>query len=274
MRAVLPYLLVLAVALVGCGTDEEASPREAVGAASPVEDRRESATEQSTGEQATAGNVFQTLPPGSPLPSEQECAARVRRVDWEPRPENRAENHTTPTGLNLPDYSADFLPAWQTGYKTRITGNFTGTTDEIIQWAACKWGLEVDVLRAQAVEESDWRMSEEGDLEPSSKGVCVAGDARDPCPTSFGILQVKWYFNPGSYPLVIESSAFHLDFAGAKLRGCFDGLKHIGEGYPPGDLWGCLGNWWSGGWGDEGARRYLDRVRAAYEEKPWREWLG
>ena len=36
--------------------------------------------------------------------------------------------------------------------KPRITGNFTGTTDEIIQWAACKWGWSDNVVRAQAVD--------------------------------------------------------------------------------------------------------------------------
>ena len=36
------------------------------------------------------------------------------------------------------------------------TGNFTGTTDEIIQWAACKWGFDEDTLRAQVAKESYW----------------------------------------------------------------------------------------------------------------------
>jgi hypothetical protein len=30
-------------------------------------------------------------------------------------------------------------------------GDDEGTTDEIIQWAACKWGIDTDVVRAQAV---------------------------------------------------------------------------------------------------------------------------
>ena len=36
-----------------------------------------------------------------------------------------------------------------------VTGGFTGTTDEIIQWAAHKWGIPEDILRAVAVNESD-----------------------------------------------------------------------------------------------------------------------
>jgi autotransporter family porin len=36
----------------------------------------------------------------------------------------------------------------------RVTGNFTGTTDEIIQWAAHKWGIDEDVVRSVATAES------------------------------------------------------------------------------------------------------------------------
>ena len=40
----------------------------------------------------TASERFNTLPPGSKLPSESECAARVRRYAWEPRPDNTTAN--------------------------------------------------------------------------------------------------------------------------------------------------------------------------------------
>jgi soluble lytic murein transglycosylase-like protein len=36
-----------------------------------------------------------------------------------------------------------------------VTGNFRGTTDEIIRWAAWKWGIDEDLLRAVAARESD-----------------------------------------------------------------------------------------------------------------------
>jgi hypothetical protein len=38
----------------------------------------------------------------------------------------------------------------------RVDGQFTGTTDEIIQWAAAKWGLPDNLIRAEAVVESYW----------------------------------------------------------------------------------------------------------------------
>ena len=47
--------------------------------------------------------------------------------------------------------------------SARITGNFTGTTDEILQWTACKWGIDEDIVRAQAAKESWWQMTAKGD---------------------------------------------------------------------------------------------------------------
>jgi hypothetical protein len=44
-------------------------------------------------------------------------------------------------------------------------------------------------------------------------------------------------------------------------------------GYPvyhAGDLWGCLGRWYSGGWYDQGAIDYIAKVKAVYDQKPWR----
>jgi len=49
-------------------------------------------------------------------------------------------------------------------FARRIDGNFTGTTDEIIRWGACKWGFDEDIVRAVAVNESYWRQSQLGDL--------------------------------------------------------------------------------------------------------------
>lgn len=59
-------------------------------------------------------------------------------------------------------------------YARYVTGHFTGTTDEVIQWAARKWGFEPDLLRAVGTVESWWRMSTVGD----------SGD-------SFGLFQVR-----------------------------------------------------------------------------------
>ena len=111
---------------------------------------------------AGAATFFSTLPPGAALPSGADCAARVRRHPWEPRPENHPANHRVPTADELSFFN---LASWGYAdhYHRRVTGAFTGTTDEIIQWAACKWGLDEDTVRAQAVKESNWAQAAAGD---------------------------------------------------------------------------------------------------------------
>ena len=96
---------------------------------------------------------FTTLPPGSPLPSDAVCAASVRRSPWEPRPENSIANNTNlyAQGYRL-TVDSDLK---HYGYQKRVTGDFTGTTDEILQWGACKWGIDADLVRAEAQQESN-----------------------------------------------------------------------------------------------------------------------
>ncbi len=222
---------------------------------------------------------FQISAPGTPLPTERQCAARVHRSPWEPRPENDEANHTRPQQpVSLARFS-QYTNEWNDAYRTRITGNFRGTTDEIIQWAACKWGWGDDLVRAEAVRESKWRMSTEGDLEPRSRGVCTYDDTRDPCPTSFGIMQVKWQFHPevsnprsgSSYPLSRDSTAFNIDLQLAEMRGCYDGMSTY-LGNTRGDVWGCIGYWFSGAWHSQGGDRYSGIVQEILREKPWRDW--
>ena len=210
---------------------------------------------------------FQLLPVGASLPSDRDCAARVRRSSWEPRPENYDANHLTPGGLALTD-QPDFDGLWNATFRPRVTGAFIGTTDELIQWTACKWGLSADILRAQAAQESHWRQGAAGDLEARSEGNCAPEDGGDPCPTSFGLLQNKWYYNRTAYPMLRTMTPFHLDWSAAKLRGCYDGRK----GHPAGDIWGCVGEWFSGAWNDAGAIAYVSRVKAQLDGRPWSRW--
>src|SRR5262245_64477950 len=76
-----------------------------------------------------------------PTHSDAWCAARVQHRR-EIRPMNRPFNR------------AGAQPRGRAWPFRRVTGNFTGTTGEIIQWAACKWGFNVNALRAQAAIES------------------------------------------------------------------------------------------------------------------------
>ena len=52
-------------------------------------------------------------------------------------------NQTLPNNFLSGDPRVNTLTA-------RVTGNFSGSTDEILQWAACKWGVDEDMVRAQA----------------------------------------------------------------------------------------------------------------------------
>jgi hypothetical protein len=195
---------------------------------------------------------FGTLPVGSPLPSDGECAARVRAAN-EVRPQNTSYNQTK--GFGPPSSPPQPLYA-------RITGSFTGTTDEILQWGACKWGIDEDIVRAQAVKESYWTQSNVGDN----------GD-------SFGILQVRqsawaWAFNNGiGDPKT--STAYNVDVALAARRNCFEGNEtwlntvERGKDYAAGDIWGCVGLWFSGRWYTPGSVTYINDVQNDYNTRTW-----
>ena len=168
---------------------------------------------------------FATLPPGSALPSDADCAARGAAGRRGPAAERDVQPDVGPRRTRR----TRRLPLYN-----RVTGNFTGTTDEIIQWAACKWGIDEDIVRAQAAKESWWTQTTVGDN----------GE-------SFGLMQVRqpywgWAFNNGVGDAK-SSSAYNMDAALAARRACFEGNETwLGGSYAAGDMWGCVGLWFSG----------------------------
>lgn len=212
------------------------------------------------------------LEPGATLPTGEECEAVVAGPGSEVRPENAASNARAGDGVPVPAWpSAGYDPAFNRSIVPRIDGRFTGTTDQILAWGACKWGLPTDVVRAMAVEESNWRQSTTGDISDAPED-CVPG-ASPPCATSFGIMQVKHIFRPGSYPRAAESTAFNVDYALAAVRGCYEGwVTYLEPNYAAGDMWGCVGWHFSGDWRDEAAAEYVARVELALAGAPWRHW--
>ena len=191
-----------------------------------------------------------TLPPGSPLPSDEQCAGRVQRNPWEPRPQNFRANHTTPPG---PVTSRSWGSSAADVLKERVTGDFVGTTDEIIQWASCKWGFETDVTRAQAAQESYWIQATRGD-----GGV------------SYGLFQIKSTYWTGTLPYSESSTAYNADWSLGLRRACFEGYLYDGRGR--GDLWGCIGVHFSGLWQSEGARSYVKLVERSLARREWLDW--
>lgn len=39
-----------------------------------------------------------------------------------------------------------------------------------------------------------------------------------------------------------------------------------------GDIWGCVGAWWSGEWHDRGGAAYVHRIQRSLHEKPYLHW--
>lgn len=218
---------------------------------------------------------FGLLGVGSHLPSDQECADRVQHDpndQQEARPENTAANQFVPDRVVMPVWK-NFTAQANQQFVSRIDGRFSGTTEQILDWGACKWGLPADLLKAVAVQESDWRQRTVSDESDNSQD-CVGG-ARPPCPTSFGIMQLKHTVLPGSYPLSQQSTPFNVDYYGARIRSCYEGwVTYLHDDYYPGDIWGCIGWHWSGHWKDAGAKRYVDRVHHYLDTQPWHDWTN
>jgi hypothetical protein len=221
---------------------------------------------------------FGTLPPGSALPSDAACASQVRPQSTEKRPGNATQNAAVPPAGS---FSLKPLTTYY-GYdnrtqdlEARVTGNFTGKTDEIIQWASCKWGFDEDTVRAIAATESWWNMSQLGDT-TTDQTKCPQGYTA-PCPRSFGIHQVTWSSDPmGTFTWSRDSTAFNLDASLMIHRICYEGymwwLRDIGyTSYAAGDFWGCVGQWYSGNWHDSGSDTYVAKVQNYLSTKPWNQ---
>jgi hypothetical protein len=193
-----------------------------------------------------------TRPVGSPILSDAAAAAHVRH-EPEIRPDNLNANHTTPTAQQL----SAFRSASTQPYTASVTGNFVGTTDEIIQWAAWKWGVNEDIMRAVAVQESDWHQT---------------ADASDGA--TFGLLQIKTQIAggdgwPGTFPLAQASTAFNADYYGRAFRSCYDGRETwLGGSYGPGHEWDCVGLWYSGDW-HSGYDSYVAEVQQHLAGRDW-----
>jgi len=215
--------------------------------------------------------VASTTPARSTLPSEATCASQVRRGGAEVRPDNATYNqtkgHATAADPSYPRFA-------------RVTGNFTGTTDELIQWAACKWGIDEDVLRAQVAKESWWHQNAAGDL-TSDPTICAPGHPigadghPGQCPESMGLLQVRTQYFRSTINDAIASSAYNLDVTLAVWRTCFEGEEtwlntvERGQPYVAGDLWGCIGRWFAGRWHTAPAETYIAAVKDNLSQRVW-----
>lgn len=261
---------------------------------------------------------FATKPAGSwkSLPSDEDCDRQTRRSPWEPRPSNAEANRTQPDLSAVRESltsrprgnGSTYAAQYNQWLLPRVSGQHTGTTDENIQWAACKWGISDNLLRAMAAAESTWyqglreasgRCVEKrgcGDLveraTPASRTFCDELNrfgydySRDydegVCPRTFSIIGVMSWQDPswgpmsknqnGTFPFNRDSTAFALDYAASHLRGCMEGwivwLSNR-DGFRRGDVWGCVGVWYAGDWKIPAARDYTARVKSLMDDRIW-----
>jgi hypothetical protein len=247
---------------------------------------------------AHAGSRFVTLPSSAPLPSGAHCASMIS-VMPEIIPGNIPFNHKVPSAAQIelfhqhPVWSGP--PAWE---FARVDGNYTGSTDMILRWAACKWGIDEDVVRAQAWTESKWK---QGGPNPGDGGgdkrfsisQCVQGaftalwnyQCPNCCWTSWGILQTKVYYEWGTWPMIKDSTAFNADYRYADQRACMNGdnstyfasraqqpnsyAADIASGDLDRIMWGCIGKHFSGGWYGSDAISYVNENKRYLASRPW-----
>ena len=189
--------------------------------------------------------------------SDRAAAKLVHRSSWEPRPDNHSANHAIPTRAQLHAFHAQRL----TPYAQHVTGHYTGTTDDIIQWAAHKWGFNPQLFRAVAAVESWWHMS-------------VVGNSG----TSFGLFQVRrpYHCQGRSCYLMSHDTALNADYYGAMLRSYYSGQETWlntasgnGSRYRAHDLWGSVGFWSAGHWHVSVGDVYVAKVKAYLSQQVW-----
>jgi len=227
---------------------------------------------------SAAPAYFHTLKPGTKLPAGAQCARWVlARPAAENKGVNRRFNAVTGQRVGKKFFSGD-KPQANGWIAPRINGNFKGTTKELLRWAACKWGIDQNMVFAQAAVESWWRQTTKGDWE---SGGCPPGhgpgvDGRPGlCPQSWGILQNRYPYEKTSWPGIAKSTAMNADTAYAIWRACYVGYEtwlntvDHGRTYRAGDAWGCVGRWFAGRWYTQPAQQYIAKVRKYLREKIW-----
>ena len=223
--------------------------------------------------------------PGSrPLTDRQAAACVVRSK--ETRLRNMRRNAKAPTVAELDAFrsardSEGRTPAQYNRNFRYVTGTAARyglhSTDDMIEWAAYKWGIPENFVRAQMFVESGWSMGQKGDRRDWATPVADRYPARavidaDSVWESLGIAQIRWRhtvpWNPGVEPLRWQSSGFAVDYSQALIRYYYDGLcGWCGRGYAAGDADGAYRTYFSGSWTH--GQRYADRVRATAAAKPW-----
>jgi O-antigen ligase len=185
---------------------------------------------------------FRTLPIGAVLPTGEQCAAMIP-ASSETIPGNEPFNQTIATPSQLRTFAAlgyTFERLSSYAQFARISGNYTGSTDMMMRWAACKYGIDEDVVRGQAWQESGWWQWQTGDRR-STPSQCVQGSFSSlwsgpivlvnrnvvSCPnccwTSWSAWQTKVFYEWKTWPMIKDSTSFAADYRYAETRACMEG---------------------------------------------------
>jgi autotransporter family porin len=225
---------------------------------------------------------------------------------------NTSFNQMLPTASQLSAYAANgYTSTYQDDYTqyARVDGQYSGSTDMIMRWAACKYGIDEDLVRAQAWVESGWQQGGAGDkrtvqsecvqgsfnalwnttiIEPGGAAVSCANC----CYQSWSAWQTKVFYEWMTWPEIMQSTAFAADYRYADQRACMDGAYttyYASSAQQPNTyaadianyksnptvtntgrvLWGCVGMHFSGSWYDSGAATYISEVQNAITLAPW-----
>jgi hypothetical protein len=225
---------------------------------------------------------FSTLPPHAQLPSGSWCASVIPSTP-EKIPSNAGDNATVPNSGQLAGFYANPANFLQPSDIAQVDGQYTGSTDMILRWAACKWGIDENIVRAQAWGESSGYQTTANDW-TTDGSLCPPGAAWNysQCAQTYGILQIKWPYQQNTWPMSWNSTAFNADYRFAIQRACMNGdIGYLAgdtpspgyPSYPNGTsdqmLWGCIGEWYSGGWYDSGALNYISWIKTQLSEQQW-----
>lgn len=161
------------------------------------------------------------------------------------------------------------------------------STDDLIQWAAHKWGIPENWLRAEYVLESYWNQFQLGDdttvssrwydLYPYQSRIPHTSNVYQ----SLGITQVRWApdgsLGAGTEPLRWESTAFNVDEQAATIRFYYDNPSGArsewgDRTYAPCQEWPSFGAWYTPyPWRNAGQAGY---VRAAQQHLASHDWAS
>jgi hypothetical protein len=89
------------------------------------------------------------------------------------------------------------------------------------------------------------------------------------------VQQVRYPYWGWAFMDAIDSTAYNLDVALAARRNCFEGNEtwlntvERGREYAKGDLWGCVGLWFSGRWYTEPSVSYIAAVQDYLNQRIW-----